>query len=351
MLINRKYIPRRTFLRGAGAALALPMLDAMTPALSAEGPRPIRLGFMQVPNGIMNLKNEWSPKAEGPLEGMTRIMEPLADHKDRLVVMSGLDSQQAAGLNFEVGGDHPRACTAWLTGTHCKILDAILSDVRRLRGKLGGADRGKIDQYLEAIRDVERRMQLADKQGSRDMPQIEGPAGAPEVFSEYFKLMADLMVLAWQTDMTRVITFMMGHEMSGRAYPEVGFGDAHHPCTHHQGDPEKIEKTVKINTFHTKMLSYYLDKLRSTSDGDGSLLDHSMILYGAGLSDANLHLYTDLSLLLIAGGVGGIKGGMHVRYPNRTPMANLLLTMLDKADVPYVSKLGDSTGRLDLPTT
>src|SRR6266699_7159934 len=446
MVITRKSIPRRTFLRGTGAVLALPVLDAMTPAFAAETARPIRMAFMQVPNGIMNLKNEFAPKAEGPLGEMIRILEPLSDHKDRLVVMSGLDSQQAAGLNFEVGGDHPRACTAWLTGTHAKmtsgadlragisadqiaakefgkhtqlaslelglespevvgacesaygcayyntiawrndtsplpmenrpralferlfgdagttspevrmalraedrsILDAILSDVRRLRGKLGGADRGKIDQYLEAIRDVERRMQLADKQGSRDTPQIEGPAGAPEVFSEYFKLMTDLMVLAWQTDMTRVVTFMMGHEMSGRAYPEVGFGDAHHPCTHHQGDPEKIEKTVKINTFHTKMLSYYLDKLRSTPDGDGSLLDHSMILYGAALSDANLHIYTDLPILLVAGGVGGIKGGMTVKYPSRTPMSSLLLTMLDKAGVPNVTKLGDSNGKLEL---
>jgi hypothetical protein len=418
----------------------------MTPALAVETARPIRMGFIQVPNGIMNLKNEWAPKAEGPLE-ITRILEPLADFKDRMVVMSGLDSQQAAGLNFEVGGDHPRACTAWLTGTHAKmtsgadlragisvdqiaarefgkytqlasleiglespevvgacesaygcayyntiswrndtsplpmenrpraiferlfgesgttspevrmalraedrsILDAILSDVRRLRGKLGGADRGKIDQYLEAIRDVERRMQLADKQGDREIPQIEGPAGAPEVFSEYFKLMTDLMVLAWQTDMTRVITFMMGHEMSGRAYPEVGFGDAHHPCTHHQGDPEKIEKTVKINTFHTKMLAYYFDKLRSTKDGDGSLLDHSLILYGAALSDANLHLYTDLPLLLMGGGVAGIKGGQHVRYPKRTPLTNLLLTMLEKAGVTGVESLGDSTKRLALP--
>src|SRR5438132_1168706 len=446
MVITKKYIPRRTFLRGAGAVLALPVLDAMTPALSAEGARPIRMGFMQVPNGIMNLKNEWAPKAEGPLEGMTRILEPLADHKDRLVVMSGLDSQTAAGLNFEVGGDHPRACTSWLTGTHAKmtsgsdlragisidqiaakefgkytqlaslevglesseivgacesaygcayydtiswrnettplpmenrpralferlfgdagtdpklrlairqedrsILDAIGVDVKRLRLKVGGQDRSKIDQYLDAIRDVERRMQLAEKQGHQEIT-IGTPTGAPEVFSDYYKLMADLMVLAWQTDMTRVITFQMGHEMSGRAYPELGFGDAHHPCTHHQGDKEKQEKTTKINILHTKMLSYYLGRLRDTSDGDGSLLDHSMILYGAGLSDANLHLYTDLSLLLVAGGVAGIKGGQHVRYPNRTPMANLLLTMLDKADVPNVSKLGDSTGKLDLPT-
>jgi len=435
-------------LRGTGAALALPVLDAMTPALSAETDRPIRLQFIQTPNGMMNLKNEWAPKTEGAGWDMTRTLEPLADFRDQMVIPSGLDSQQAAGLNFEVGGDHPRACTAWLTGTHAKmtagadlragvsadqiaarefgkytqlaslevalespevvgacesaygcayyntiawrnettplpmenrpraiferlfgdagttnadvraalrqqdrsILDAINADIRRLRGKLGGADRGKIDQYLEAVRDVERRMQLAEKQADHELPQIEGPAGAPEVFSDFYKLMADLMVLAWQTDMTRVTTFQVGHEMSGRAYPELGFGDAHHPCTHHQGDPEKIEKTTKINVFHTKMLSYYLDKLRSTSDGDGSLLDDSMILYGAGLSDANLHLYTDLSLVLIAGAKTGVKGGMHVRYPKRTPLTNLLLTMLDKAKVPHVESLGDSTGRLALPT-
>ena len=449
MVVFKKAIPRRTFLRGVGATLALPMLDAMTPALTAATTRPIRMAFMQTPNGIFNLRNEWTPKTVGANWEMTRTLEPLAAFKDRMLVISGLDSQQAAGLTGEVGGDHPRACTAWLTGTHAKmtsgadlragisadqiaarefgkhtqlaslemglesgevvgacesaygcayydtiswrnettplpmenrpraiferlfgdagtdpkvrlalrqedrsILDAINADVKQMRIKVGGSDRSKIDQYLEAVRDIERRMQLAEKQsqGDQEVP-LGSPVGAPEVFSDYFKLMADLMVVAWQTDMTRVITFQMGHEMSGRAYPELGFGDAHHPCTHHQGDPEKQEKTTKINGLHTKMLSYYLSRLKETSDGDGSLLDHSMILYGAGLSDANLHLYTDLSLLLVAGGVGGIKGGQHVRYPLRTPMTNLLLTMLDKANVPHVETLGDSTGRLDLPTT
>jgi len=449
MVVFKYAIPRRTFLRGVGATLALPVLDAMTPALTAATTRPIRMAFLQTPNGIFNLRNEWTPKTVGANWELTRTLEPLAAFKDRMLVISGLDNQQAAGLNGEVGGDHPRACTAWLTGTHAKmtsgadlragtsvdqiaakefgkhtqlaslelgleasevvgacesaygcayyntiswrnettplpmenrprliferlfgdagtdpkarlalrqedqsILDAINADVKKLRIKVGGTDRGKIDQYLEAIRDVERRMQLAEKQSDTELIDLPAgsPVGAPEVFSDYFKLMADLMVLAWQTDMTRVITFQMGHEMSGRAYPELGFGDAHHPCTHHQGDPVKQEKTTKINMLHTKMLSYYLGQLRATSDGDGSLLDHSMILYGAGLSDANLHLYSDLSLLLVAGGVGGIKGGQHVRYPSRTPMANLLLTMLDKANVPDVAKLGDSTGRLELPT-
>jgi hypothetical protein len=449
MVVFKKAIPRRTFLRGVGATLALPMLDAMTPAFAAAATRPTRMAFMQTPNGIFNLRNEWTPKTVGANWEMTRTLEPLAAFKDRMLVISGLDSQQAAGLTGEVGGDHPRACTAWLTGTHAKmtsgadlragisadqiaarefgkhtqlaslemglesgevvgacesaygcayydtiswrnettplpmenrpraiferlfgdagtdpkvrlalrqedrsILDAINDDVKKMRIKVGGSDRSKIDQYLEAVRDIERRMQLAEKQsqGDQEVP-LGSPVGAPEVFSDYFKLMADLMVVSWQTDMTRVITFQMGHEMSGRAYPELGFGDAHHPCTHHQGDPEKQEKTTKINGLHTKMLSYYLSRLKETNDGDGSLLDHSMILYGAGLSDANLHLYTDLSLLLVAGGVGGIKGGQHVRYPLRTPMTNLLLTMLDKANVPHVEKLGDSTGRLDLPTT
>jgi uncharacterized protein DUF1552 len=447
MVVFKVAIPRRTFLRGVGATLALPVLDAMTPAFAAPSTRPTRMAFMQTPNGIFNLNGEWTPKTTGANWELTRTLEPLAAFKDRMVVISGLDNQQAAGLTGEIGGDHPRACTAWLTGTHAKmtsgadlhagisvdqiaakefgkstqlasleigmeapeivgacesaygcayydtiswanettplpmenrpralferlfgdagtdpkarlavrqedrsILDAIGVDIKQLRLKVGGPDRSKIDQYLDAVRDVERRMQLAEKQGHLEVT-MGTPSGAPEVFSDYFKLMADLMVLAWQTDMTRVITFQMGHEMSGRSYPELGFGDAHHPCTHHQGDKEKQEKTTKINILHTKMLSYYLGRLRDTSDGDGSLLDHSMILYGAGLSDANLHLYTDLSLLLVAGGIGGIKGGHHVRYPNRTPMANLLLTMLDKADVPHMEKLGDSTGRLDLPTT
>jgi uncharacterized protein DUF1552 len=447
MVIFKQSIPRRTFLRGVGATLALPMLDAMTPAFSAATTRPIRIAFMQTPNGIFNLNGEWTPKSVGANWELTRTLEPLTAFKDRMVVISGLDNQQAAGLTGEVGGDHPRACTAWLTGTHAKmtsgtdlragisadqiaakefgkytqlasleigleasevvgacesaygcayyntiswrnentplpmenrpraiferlfgdagtdpkvraafrqedrsILDAISAEVNQLRIKVGGTDRNKIDQYLEAVRDVERRIQLAERQGEQEVT-IGSPIGVPEVFSDYFKLMADLMVLAWQTDMTRVITFQMGHEMSGRSYPELGFGDAHHPCTHHQGDKEKQEKTTKINGLHTTMLSYYLGRLRDTTDGDGSLLDHSMILYGAGLSDANLHLYTDLSLLLVAGGVAGIKGGHHVRYPNRTPMANLLLTMLDKANVPQVESLGDGTGRLELPTT
>jgi Protein of unknown function (DUF1552) len=448
MVIRKRSISRRAVLRGTGAVLALPVLDAMTPALSAEPERPIRMAFAQVPNGIFDYNNEWTPKTVGADFELTPVLQPLASFQDRMLVLSGLDNQQAAGLRFEIGGDHPRACAAWLTGTHCKmtsgtdmragvsadqiaarefgkytqlssleiglessavggscedtyscaylntiswrtestplpmenrpravferlfgdagvtdpqmrsalrsrdrsVLDAVLEDVGQMRAKLGGADRGKIDQYLEAVRDVERRMQLAEKQDDRELPEIKGPAGAPNVFSDYYRLMADLMVLAWQTDMTRVTSFMIGHEMSDRAYPEVGFGDSHHSVTHHQGDAERQKKITAINIFHTKMLAYYLDKLRSTPDGNGSLLDHAMILYGGALSDGNLHLYTNLPLVLVAGGIGGLKGGVHVKSPPRTPMSNLLLTMLDKAGVPYVERLGDSTKRLDLPT-
>src|SRR6202140_4624943 len=392
MVVTRKSIPRRAFLRGTGAVLALPVLDAMTPAFAVDKAAPIRMQFIEVPNGIMNLNNEWTPKVEGSDFELSPTLQPLASFRDRMLVLTGLDQQQSAGLAFEVGGDHPRACTAWLTGTHAKmtsgadlhagtsadqiaakefgkytqlasleigletpevvgacesaygcayyntiswrnettplpmenrprviferlfgdsgttdpqtrmalrqedrsILDAVNEQVKRLRGKLGGPDRGKIDQYLDAVRDVERRMQLAEAQGDRDLPQVAAPVGIPPVFSEYYKLMADLMVLAWQTDMTRVCTFQIGHEMSGRAYPELGFGDSHHSVTHHHGDAEKIAKTVQINTFHTKMLAYYLDKLRSTPDGDGSLLDHSMLLSAGALGEANLHLYTNL---------------------------------------------------------
>jgi hypothetical protein len=445
MVITGKSIDRRTFLYGTGAAMALPLLDAMTPAFAVDTARPTRLGWFQVPNGIMNLQNEFSQKNPGQLE-LAPILQPLADFKDRVLTFSGLDSQQAAGLGFEIAGDHPRACTAWLTGTHAKmtagadlhagvsadqiaakhfgketqlaslevalessevvgsceaayscayfntiswrdestplpmehrpralferlfgaagttdpkvlaalrqedrsILDAVNADVKRLSRELGGKDRGKIDQYLDAVRDVERRIQRAEAQKDRELPTLEGPGGVPSVFSDYFKLMADVMVLAYQTDMTRVITFQMGHEMSLRSYPELGFTDSHHSQTHHHGEAEKIAKVIQINTLHIKMLSYYLDKLRNTQDGDGSLLDHSLIMYGAALSDANLHRYDDLSILLVGGGVNGIKGGQHIKYPLRTPLTSLLVTMLDKAGVPNAEQIGDSKGKLDL---
>jgi hypothetical protein len=449
MIIFNKPMPRRTFLKGVGASISLPFLDAMMPVFAAvgdaSGVRPTRLSFIEVPNGI--IMDQFTPKVEGSDFELTQVLKPLEAYRDRMLVISGLAQNQAAKLDGEIGGDHPRACTAFLTGAHARmtsgadlragisvdqvaarefrkytqlaslelgmesaevvgacesayscayyntiswmnettplpmenrprviferlfgdsgttdpkvrmqrlqenqsILDAVLVKVKKLRDKLPESDRGKIDQYLDAIRDVERRIQMAEAQSDRDLPEIAGPVGTPGKFSDYYKLMADMQVLAWQSDMTRVCTFQIGHEMSNRAYPELGFGDAHHSVTHHTGNKEKIAKTIKVNIYHTQMLSYFLDKLQSTPDGEASLLDNTMMLYGSALSDGNLHIFRDLPIILFAGGVKGIKGGSHIRYPSDTPMNNLFLTMLDKVGV-EVESLGDSTGRLPLPT-
>ena len=347
MIILNKSLPRRTFLRGAGAALAIPFLDSMVPVFGAVASgitqRPTRLSFIEVPNGI--IMDQFTPSTEGENFELTPVLKPLAAFKDRMLVLSGLAQNQAAKIDGEIGGDHPRACTAFLTGAHARmtsgadlkagisvdqvaarefkkhtqlaslevgmessevvgacesayscayyntiswlnettplpmenrprviferlfgdsgttdpkirmqrmkenksILDAVVANVKNLREKLPASDRGKIDQYLDAIRDVERRIQVAEQQSDRELPEVTGPVGVPSVFSEYYKLLVDLQVLAWQSDMTRVSTFQIGHEMSNRAYPELGFGDAHHSVTHHQGDKEKIAKTIQVN--------------------------------------------------------------------------------------------------------
>ena len=200
------------------------------------------------------------------------------------------------------------------------------------------------NEYLEGIRDIERRIQKAEQQSAAmKMPVMERPSGIPEEFEDHAKLMSDLMVIAFQTDMTRVVTFMMAHEGSNRSYRSIGVSDGHHSVTHHQNDPEKIAKTVKINELHVRTFAYLLEKLQATPDGDGTLLDHSMILYGSSISDGNAHTHHDLPLVLAGGAAGQIKGGRHIRYPKETPMNNLLLTMLDKAGIP-AEQLGDSTG-------
>ena len=444
MMIFKKSIPRRRFLRGAGTALALPMLDAMFPALASAAQtasrRVTRLSFFEVPNGI--IMEKWTPASLGTGFELSPILEPLAAFKDRMLVIGGLANNEAHKLEFEIAGDHPRACSAYLTGTHPKmtsgadircgvsvdqvvarefgkytqlasleiglesallgacesayscvyyntvswatpmtplpmenrpraiferligdstdpaertarfeenrsILDLVSEDLKRLIQSVGEADRAKLDQYADAVRSVERRIQVAEQQSSEELPAMEKPIGIPEKFSDYAKLMMDLQVLAFHADVTRVGTFMIGHEMSGRNYPELGFGDPHHSLTHHQGDTAKIEKVIKVNVFHTTLFSYLLEKMRSVPDGDGTLLDHSLIMYGSPLSDGNMHTYKDLPVLLIAGGVAGIRGGRHVRYPKETPMANLYLALLDKVGV-QAETFGDSTGKLEL---
>jgi hypothetical protein len=447
MMIFKKAIPRRAFLRGIGASVALPLLDSMVPAFAAPAETPVatRLAFFYAPNGIT--MDKWTPAAEGSSFELTPILKPLGAFRDRMLVLSGLDQNQGHSMPGENAGDHPRASATYLTCVHPKatsgsdlragtsvdqiaakelgkhtqlaslelgiepteilgtcesayscayynticwrtpttplpmennpravferlfgdsestsreerlariqekrsVLDFASRGVARLMRDVSSSDRVKVTQYLEAVRDVERRIQMAEEQSSRDLPSLQRPVGIPSTFTEHIKLLMDIEVLAYQCDLTRVCTVMVGHEMGLQAYPELGFTDPYHPLTHHNGDPEKVEKVIQIDIFHAKMFAYFLEKLASTPEGDGSLLDHALIVYGSGLSDGNLHLHDNLPVLLIAGQASQVTGGRHIRYPKGTPMANLYLTMMDTLGVP-VERLGDSTGRLGLPS-
>jgi hypothetical protein len=443
MIITKKHLDRRTFLRGLGTTLALPLLDSMLPAATrAAGRAPVRLGFVYVPNGI--IMNRWTPAAEGMGFEFAPTMKALEPFREQLVVLSGLAQVNGRALG-DGAGDHARAGATWLTGVHPKktegadihagisadqvaarefgkvtqfgsleigleaptlagncdsgyscaytntiswrsdttpmpmevnprmvferlfgdgdsndpatrlaalqeqrsILDYVTADAARLGRDLGARDRNKLSEYLDSIRDIERRIQKAEEQNATmKLPAMERPSGAPEDFAEHAKLMTDLMVVAWQTDMTRVVSFMLAREGSNRPYRPIGVPDGHHSVTHHMNDPEKIEKVVKINTYHVQSFAYLLDRLRKTPDGDGTLLDHSMVLYGSSISDGNAHTHHDLPLVVAGGASGQLKGARHLRYPKETPMNNLLLNMLDKAGVPLPEKLGDSTGEL-----
>jgi hypothetical protein len=440
MMILKKAISRREMLRGAGAALALPLLDGMVPALTpldktAAKPA-VRFGAVYVPNGIV--MQNWKPETEGTAFELPPILESLAQYQDQLLVLSGLNSTPPPGVR---GGVHSRAATKFLTAVHpgrwdqtepismdqiaarelgretplaslelgleganfagscdsggfsCahsytiswssastplpmehnpravferlfgdaestdpgarqarlreqrSILDSVRDDVARLQRELGPDDRLKVGAYLDAVRDVERRIGIAETQGAQEVPLMERPLGAPAGFAEHAELMYDLKLLAYQADRTRIVTFMSGHELSGRTYPEIGVPDAHHPLSHHQGVTASLEKLTKINTYHVTLFASFLEKLRATPDGDGSLLDHVMILYGAGMSDSNAHSPYNLPILLVGGGAGQLKGGRHLVYPERTPLANLHVSLLDKLGVD-VERLGDSTGGL-----
>ena len=447
MIITKKALPRRTFLRGIGATMALPLLNSMVPALAASpttaAQSPTRLSFVYVPNGM--IMDQWTPAAVGSHYQLTKIMEPLAPFRDDMLVLSGLAHNTGWALKGEGPGEHARASATFLTGVHPKktegadlragtsidqivarefgkptqlaslelaldstevvgtcdtgyscaysntlcwssptapvpmenkpravferlfgdsdttdpaqlrarrqrdrsILDLVTQDVSRLLKRLGSKDRAKLTQYLDSIRDIERRIQIAEQQPARELPSLERPVGIPSTFTAHCKLMMDLQVLAFQTDMTRVITFMMGREQNTRVYDELGIQDSYHPLSHHQNDPVKVAQVLQIDILHTQMFAYFLEKMRSTPDGDGSLLDHSIIVYGSSLSDGNLHVHNDLPIMLVGGGAGQIKGGRHLRYPDDTPTTNLFLTLLDKLGIP-VENFGDSTGRLDL---
>ena len=447
MMIFKKAIARRAFLRGIGATLALPLLDGMVPAFAGaldQAAKPVRrLGFVYVPNGI--IMDKWTPATEGAAFELTPILEPLAAFRENILVLSGLDHKTALALAGEGAGDHARASATFLSGVHPKktegagiqagitvdqfaaqklgketqlmslelaldstevvgscdggyscaytntlswrtsttplpmsnkpravferlfgdsdstnpkerlariqrdrsILDFVTQDVTRLVKELGAEDRSKLTEYLEAIRDVERRIQMAEEQSSRELPTLQRPIGVPAKFTEHAKIMADLQVLAWQTDMTRVTTYMMGQESNTLVYDELGFSDSYHPLTHHQRDANKIAKVIQIDILHTQMFAYLLEKLRSTADGEGSWLDHSMLVYGCGISDGNLHTHDNLPILVAGGGAGQLKGGRHLRYANDPPATNLYVTLLDKLGIP-VESFGDSTGKLEI---
>jgi hypothetical protein len=443
MMIFKKAVPRRTFLKGVGATLALPMLDAMAPALCAATEPAVRLATVYAANGMM--MDKWTPAETGRNFQLSPILEPLAVFREQMTVLSGLNHQSGRALAGENTGDHARAGATFLTGVHPKktegadtqagisadqiaarelgkqtrhaslelaldtpellgqceagytcaymntlcwrtettplpmenrprmvferlfgdndstdpavrlrqiqsdrsILDSVQAKVNSLISDVGASDRAKLTEYLDAVRDVERGIRLAEEQSSREMPVLHRPAGVPATFTEHAKLMYDLMVLAFQTDQTRVITFMTGREFGGRTYREIGIPDGHHGLTHHQYKPDKIEKVIKINIYQAQHLAYFLDKLRATPDGDGSLLDHSIVLYGSSLSDGNLHLHDNLPIALFGGGSGQLKGGRHLSYGLDTPMPNLLLSVLDMVGV-HLERLGNSTGRLDL---
>jgi hypothetical protein len=229
------------------------------------------------------------------------------------------------------------------------ILDSVTDRINDLNRRVGPRDRGKLSEYLDALRDIERRIQKAEEQSAQQLPVVDQPPGIPTSYEDHARLMFDLLVLAYQSDLTRVSTFMLARELSGRTYPEIGVADAHHPTSHHKDERELIAKIAKINVYHTTLFSHFVDTLRKTPDGDGSLLDHTMLIYGAGMSDSNRHDPNNLPILLVGGAGGQLKGGRHVKYEGNPPMANLLVTLMDKMDVP-VERLGGSTGPLPIDT-
>jgi hypothetical protein len=446
MTIMQKALPRRTFLRGVGATLALPFLDAMVPAASALARRVTapakRLGFIYIPNGANMAK--WTPVDDGTTLTLSPTLSPLAAVQDQVVIPTGLAHRQAEAWG-DGNGEHSRASAVWLNGVHPKrtegadvraattadqiaaqelgqdtplpslelalensfvvgncdngyscvytntiawrspttplpmehnprvvferlfgeggtaaarqarlqedqsILDAVRDDMHRLQHKLGPGDRTRVAQYLDAVREIERRIQQSEKQSRESvLPEVlDRPVGIPEEFGDHARLMFDLQALAFQADITRVFTFLIGREQTVQSYPQIGVADPHHATSHHQLDVEKLEKYAKINTYHVSLFASFLEQLQAMPDGDGSLLDHSMILYGGGISDGDQHSHIDLPLILAGGGAGHLQGNRHLRYQTDTPMSNLLLAMLDKAGVHTDDgELGDSTGRL-----
>ena len=431
MLITREHLSRRTILRGAGTALALPLLDAMVPALRAEKLTPAapvrRLGFIVYPLGVD--QDRWKPKGEGAEYELSEALAPLAPHRKKFVVISGLSSDP----DRSKPGFHDRAIASFMTGVepakgkvHVGIsvdqiaattlgnetqfaslelaaekitmvnnqvgpvfksettplpfehnprrvferlfgdggridpvasaerqaddrsaLDAVAERISELKRRLGPGDRLKLDEYLESIRDVERRIDVATRKQPAGLPEAKRPAGAPDFWSEHVKLMLDLQILAIRADLTRVWTFLYGREATSMTFPHLNISMGHHEISHHNFEKEKLDALAKINVDQSRLFAYFLSKLDSIGEGDSTLLDRSLILYGSNLSVPTSHSQRDLPIIVAGGAAGRIAGGRYLIFPgDTTPLTNLYLTMLDKVGVP-TEKLGDSTGKLN----
>jgi hypothetical protein len=440
-------LPRRTFLKGLGTAIALPVLESMMPGLARASSvvggaksLPKRMAFVYVPNGV-NMAN-WTPKGLGADFELPATLEPLKAHQKDLLVLSGL-AHDAGRAYADGAGDHARASATFLTGCRARktpgadikvgvsvdqvaaqkignltrlpslelgtdkarlagncdsgyscaysfniswkgeatpmppevdprlvfdrlfgngqsgemaearikrdrykksVLDFALEDARKLKADLGYTDRRKLDEYLTAVRELEQRIERANNFATT-LPDYNRPTGIPRAYEDHLKLMFDLLTLAFQTDTTRISTFIMAHDGSNRQYPFIGVRDGHHDLSHHQGDEEKLAKIAKINRFHTTQFAYFLEKLKSINEGDGTLLENCMIVYGSGLGDGNRHNHDNLPVLVAGKGGGTIQTGRHVRMTKETPMTNLFLSVLDRVGAP-VDRIGDSTGLL-----
>ncbi len=436
--ITRKSIPRRTLLKGMGASLALPLLDAMIPAATAAVKTSAnnlrRLGYIFMPMGCD--QSRWTPESENTLEKLSPILDSLKPVKDKLTVFTNMElrpaypgshatsnssflsaakakvtestdyylgttadqvaakqiGQQTQLPSLELAMDllqtvgqcdngyacvyqnnlswsspttplpaeaHPRLVFENLFGEggtpqerraalrkRASLLDSIAEEMKRLQLGLGAGDRARVSEYLDSIREVERRIQKAETDTKdKPLPDLERPMGVPALYADHARLMFDLQLLAFQGDITRVTTFQIARETSNRSYPEIGVSDPHHPLSHHGDNPAKIARMAKINAFHVSLFAEYLQKLQNTPEGNGSLLDNVLLLYGSGIGNPNVHDHTNLPIIVAGGAAGGMKGNRHLRYAKPTPLANLHLTLLDKVGV-RIDSFGDSNGKI-----
>ena len=438
--LTKKYLSRRTLLRGMGVSVALPLLDSMVPAQTplarTAATSKSRLSCIYVPHGAT--MDKWTPAADGKGFQFTEILSPLEKFRDRVSIVSNLAHPAAGGVGSDAGADHARSAAVFLSGVHPEqgsihvgstidqiaaqrigqdtplpsielsieevalscgsgyacaysntiswktptiplpmennpqvvfeklfgdgsnnadrlarkqqsrsLLDSVMDQVASLQRELPSSDRTRLGEYLDDVREIERRIQKAENQIPADLKLPEAPVGVPESFDEHFKIMFDLQVLAFRAEITRVATLMYARDTSGAVYPQSGIRDGFHVASHHSNNRANMDKFALINKYHVEMLAYFLDKLKSTPDGDGNLLDHSMVLYGSSMSNGNQHDHDPLPVVLAGGASGQLSGGRHMTYAPHTPMSNLLLSMLDKLGI-QSDKHGDSTGKLDI---